>query len=221
MRLHQLLMAVGTTCVLVTASASAADLPRKAIPYEPVPAFSWTGFYVGLNAGYGWANVNNGDATSSNINGFVGGGQIGYNWQLNSFVLGVEGDFQGTLQKQSTGATVAGIGFTVDQKIPWFGTARGRLGYAWGPWMIYGTGGAAWVNYKLTISALGAEVTDNTTKTAWTAGGGVEWMFIPNWSAKVEYLYIDTGNTTASLFGVNFDTRAKENLVRAGINYHF
>lgn len=223
MRFRRLLMAATAFSTMAATSVYAADLPRKAYgPITPAPVMTWTGFYVGVNAGYGWAKVDNTTTNGgSNINGFVGGGQIGYNWQINSIVLGVEGDFQGSLQKKSEDFSILGTTFTVEQKIPWFATARGRLGYAMGPWMLYATGGAAWVNYKLTVSALGASANDDVTKTAWTVGGGVEWMFIPNWSAKLEYLYFDTGNTTATLFGVTFDTRAKENLVRLGVNYHF
>jgi outer membrane immunogenic protein len=77
------------------------------------------------------------------------------------------------------------------------------------------------VNYQLSVSALGTSVSDETTKAAWTVGGGVEWMFVPHWSAKVEYLYIDTGDTSVTLFGVPFDARAKDNIVRVGLNYHF
>lgn len=222
MRLRHLLMAASTVSVIASASAFAADLPRKAPYYAPAPVMMWSGFYAGANAGYGWASVDNVTTSgASDLNGFLGGIQAGYNWQINSFVFGIEGDFQGSTQKKSDDVSVGGIAFTLDQKIPWFATARGRLGYAMGPWMLYATGGAAWVNYKLTVSALGASANDDVTKTAWTAGGGLEWMFIPNWSAKLEYLYFDTGNTSATLFGVTFDTRAKENIVRLGLNYHF
>jgi outer membrane immunogenic protein len=155
------------------------------------------------------------------MNGFIGGGQAGYNWQTGSFVLGVEGDFQVSTQKRSDTDTSTGIAITLDQKIPWFATARGRVGYAFNNVLVYGTGGAAWLNYKVTASLLGLTVSDSTSKTAWTAGGGVEWMFMPRWSAKFEYLYIDTGNTTFTLFGLPISGRAKENIARVGLNYHF
>jgi outer membrane immunogenic protein len=100
-------------------------------------------------------------------------------------------------------------------------TARGRLGYAFGPWMLYATGGAAWVNYKLSASGFGVTVSDNATKAAWTLGGGVEWMFMPKWSVKAEYLYLDTGTTTVTLFGVPISGRAKDSIARLGVNYHF
>ena len=224
MRRHHFLFAIACAAGFVASSAaSAADLPRKAAPYAPAYyAPVWSGFYAGVNAGYGWASTNITNSTgSSNLNGFVYGGQVGYNWQAGNLVYGLEGDMQGSSQKRSDTGTIGGIAFTVDQKLPWFATARGRLGYAMGPWMLYATGGAAWVNYKLTVSALGASASDNSTKAAFTVGGGVEWMMMQNWSAKLEYLYIDTGNTTTTLFGTTFSGRAKDNVVRVGLNSHF
>lgn len=192
------------------AAAQAADMPVKARTYAPIaPVYNWTGFYAGLNLGYGWA--------SDSLRGVVGGGQIGYNWQAGNVLFGVEADFQGSGQKRSD--TVGA--FTVDQKIPYFGTVRGRLGYAAGPWLLYGTAGVGWVNLKATVSAPGGSVSDNTTKAALAVGGGLEYMFAPAWSAKLEYLYLDTGNTDLTLFGTTFQSRAKDNIVRAGVNYHF
>jgi outer membrane immunogenic protein len=219
-----LLAATALSFVVVGSSAYAADLPRKAPVYAPVtpaPVYIWTGFYVGLNAGYGWAST---DAdVGSDLSGFVGGGQIGYNWQSGNWVFGVEGDFQGSAQDASDSGVVPGVGLvTVDQEIPWLATLRGRLGYAQGPWLFYVTGGAAWAKYNLSVTGpFAGSVEDHTTNFAWTVGGGVEWMFAPKWSAKLEYLYIDTGDTDVTLFGTPFTARAKDNIVRAGINYHF
>lgn len=205
------------TCALVT-TAGAADLGRRPISHPPV--MDWSGFYVGANVGYGIASV--GDTnTSDHISGAIGGGQFGYNWQSGNLLLGVEADFQGSSQKRSDITTIGGTAFTVDQKLPWFATARGRLGYANGPWLLYATGGAAWVNYKLSVSALGATVSDDTTKVALVAGAGIEYMLAQRWSANLEYLYIDTGNTDVTLFGTTFSARAKDNIIRAGLNYHF
>jgi outer membrane immunogenic protein len=196
--------------VLSGIAAQAADLPTKAPSYiAPAPVWSWTGFYAGLNGGYGWA--------TGGLDGVVGGGQIGYNWQSSAWVFGIEGDIQATGQKDST--TIGA--FTVEEKLPWFGTLRGRLGYASGPWLLYGTAGVGWINYKLSVSSGGASVSDDTTKAAFAVGGGVEWMFMPRWSAKLEYLYMDTGNTDVTLFGTTFSGRAKDNIVRVGLNYHF
>jgi outer membrane immunogenic protein len=224
MKYRSVLLAA-TVLSLAASSAFAADLPRKAYqPVTPAPVMTWTGFYAGLNAGYGWANVSlsNGGGSGSDLDGFVGGGQIGYNWQSGALLIGLEGDFQGSAQSTSASGFVPGLGtVTVDQDIPWLATLRARLGYASGPWLLYVTGGAAFVNYKLTVSAGGLSADDNATKAGLAVGGGVEWMFAPRWSAKLEYLYIDTGDTNVTLGGVNFDGRAKDNLVRVGLNYHF
>ena len=211
------------TGVLFGAQAYAADLPVKAPRYAPeiiAPELTWNGFYIGANVGYGWANVGV-SGVSNDLNGIIGGGQVGYNWQIGQFVLGAEGDFQYSGESRSDSTSILGITFTVDQKIQWFATARARLGYAFGPWMLYATGGAAWQNYKLSVSALGGEASDDATKIGWTAGGGLEWMFLPQWSAKVEYLYMDTGDTDVTLFGATFSGRAKNSVARLGINYHF
>lgn len=213
------------TAVLGASGALAADLPRKAPAYTPPPppVLIWNGFYAGLNLGYGWANVGATGFDGSNLTGVIGGGQIGYNWQFNpNWVLGIEADFQGSGQRRSDDfVSPAGIPFTVDQRIPWFATARARLGYTQGNWLLYATGGAAWVNYQLELSAPGGSVSSDTSKIAWTVGGGFEYMFMPKWSAKVEYLFIDTDDTNATLFGTTVSGRARDNIVRAGVNYHF
>lgn len=209
--------------VLVGSSAFAADLPSRTYspsPISPQPISTWTGFYVGANAGYGWGSVSNLSA-SSDMAGFVGGAQLGYNWQAGNLVVGIESDFQGSAQSRSDTVTIGGVGLTVDQNLPWFATLRGRIGYSNGPWLLYATGGAAWVDYKISGTALGTTVNSDTTKAAWTLGGGFEWMFMPQWSAKIEYLYIDTGDVSTTIFGVPITGRAKDNIVRVGANYHF
>jgi outer membrane immunogenic protein len=220
-RHHYLLALAGLATAVVNSAASAADLPRKAVPYAPAYyAPVWSGFYVGVNAGYGWANFDN-NFGSDKMKGFVGGGQLGYNWQLGSFVLGVEGDMQYSAQKRTETAVIGGTTFTGEEKVPWFGTARGRLGYAFDTVMIYGTGGAAWSNFKASVSALGLTASTDTTKMGWTAGGGVEWMFLPRWSVKAEYLYIDSGTTSLTVAGVTGSGKLKDNVARLGVNYHF
>ena len=217
--MRKIIVALLAATTLGVGAAAAADLPAKARMYSPAPVFSWTGFYVGVNAGYGWASTSiSGVAGSSNLNGFLGGAQIGYNWQgASPLVLGIEADFQGTGQSRTDTA----LGITVDQKLPWFGTVRGRIGYAFDRTMIYATGGLAYANYNMTVSGFGLSASDNASKAGWTVGGGVEWMFMPKWSTKLEYLYIDTGNTSVTLFGTPFTGRARDNIVRVGLNYHF
>jgi len=201
----------------------AADFPQTPPPpayWSPAPVNQWTGFYVGANLGYGWVDVG-ASGFSNTLEGVIGGGQIGVNWQIDSLVLGIEGDFQGTDENRSDTFSISGIDYTVDQDIPWFATLRGRIGYAVGPWLFYFTGGGAWQNYKLSVSALGTSVSDNTTKPAWTIGGGLEWMFAPQWSTQFEYLYMDTSDTSVTLFGTTFTGQAKNNIIRMGVNYHF
>ena len=218
----RVILLASTILMVAASSAFAADLPVKAPPsmIQQESVTTWTGFYVGANLGYGWANVGT-SGVSNDLTGVIGGGQLGYNWQTGPLVFGIEGDFQGSGESRSDSATILGTTFAVDQKIPWFATLRGRIGYAWGPAMLYFTGGASWQNYKLSVSALGTTVSDDSTKTGWTLGGGGEWMFAPQWSAKVEYLYMDTGDTDVTLFGTTFTGRAKNNVIRAGVNYHF
>jgi outer membrane immunogenic protein len=204
--------------------ASAADIGvrRHAAPAPVVvaPVLTWAGFYAGANIGYGWSSGSDPSFTSD-LTGVIGGGQLGYNWQTGPLVIGIEGDFQGSGQHRSDTGTIGATVFTVDRRIPWFGTLRGRIGYSPGPLMVYFTGGGAWLNYQLSSTSGGTTVSDNSTTTAWTIGGGAEWMFAPKWSAKLEYLYLDGRDSSVTLLGNTFTGRAKDNIVRVGINYHF
>jgi len=193
--------------VLAATTAQASDLPsRKAPPsYVSAPSFSWTGLYAGVNVGAGWRN-----SGSSKI-GILGGGQIGYNYQLSPlFVVGAEADFQGT-----------SIGSGGVSRLPWFGTVRGRLGFTpFDPHLLmYGTGGFAYG--ETDHNGFQGRITQ--TRVGWTAGAGVEWAFAPSWSAKVEYLYTDLGaDRWAGAGGWLPQTHHTGfNTVRAGVNYHF
>lgn len=195
--------------------ASAADLPRpynKAPTYVAPTYYNWTGFYAGLNGGYGWSNSFGTDAK-----GAVYGAQLGYNWQTGAFVFGVEGDFQGTSIKASD--TVGAV--TAEAKISSFATVRGRIGYAFDRLMIYGTGGWAYVDTKATLSAGGLSIDDSAWSSGYAVGGGVEWAAWNRWSVKGEYLFVHSGDVTLTLAGAtatgNFDT----NIIRAGLNYRF
>jgi outer membrane immunogenic protein len=327
--------AVAMALALSSGSALAADLPafKGPPPAPPPPPPMWTGFYAGLNAGYGFGTSNqvgtaafgaadpdainlfnfNGSANAiSNLalggtalantgfanvnqNGFIGGAQIGYNWQWGtSFVFGVEADIQGAGIRGSGGhfgasadtlafnyvnggpAGVAGINRTaigsgdITAGIDWMGTVRGRLGYAWSSLLLFGTGGLAYggvhatafhslgtnltsFDSRTTFCAFGAAPTCafnpvssasfgpggvarfSDTRVGWTAGGGLEWMFMPSWSLKAEALYYDLGTarfasspiavpalTGQFLFNIP-ETRVKYQgvIVRAGVNYHF
>ncbi len=203
-------------------SASASDLPsRKAPAYfvEQVPIFTWTGFYVGLNAGAairadqtannasyytGFGNPSYGyDASSANV-AFIGGGQLGYNWQTGPLVFGVETDFD-----YRSGFGQGGF----------LGTARGRLGYAFSnAWMLYATGGLAYGNTFNDNSYMFNS--SNSMRIGYALGGGVEYAVNRNWSIKGEYLFTDLGRSNLSVYGLA-PPRSQSHLVRLGVNYRF
>jgi outer membrane immunogenic protein len=242
-------------------AASAADLPMKAPPAPVAMVYSWTGFYVGVNGGYGWENgtgdlVGNsggiaippaiaGGTIPTHLNvrpeGWLGGAQAGYNWQVNHIVLGVEADIQAAGIRQSVAIAAAGTPgvlfptlSTGSSHLDWFGTARGRIGYAWNQFMVYGTGGFAFggVSDTATVATvppppLGTG-TSSSTRGGWAAGAGWEWAFKPSWSVKGEYLHVDLGSvTTRVLFATSptdfLDYRFRHNydIARVGINYKF
>jgi outer membrane immunogenic protein len=191
-----------------TASAEAADLNYgQRAPYtvnQPLNAYSWAGPYLGANLGYEWGSVNNNPAKPS---GFVGGVQAGYNFQNGPWVFGVEGD----IQAAGADDTFAPWKFSN----PWFGTLRGRAGYAFSNVLFYGTAGLAFG--ELRAQTFGW--TESHTSAGWTIGAGAEVMFAPNWSAKLEYLYIDLSTSQFAITGVSNGYSAS--VVRAGVNYHF
>src|SRR6202451_2250943 len=209
-------------------SASAADLALKAPPPPPI-VDEWTGWYAGLNLGGSWGRSSTyytgtgfgfvPFTSSQSMDGVLGGAQIGYNWQLHqSWVVGVEADFQGTGQRGSATfppitTTIVGAAVvtttttgTLTQRLPWFGTVRGRLGVEPSSnWLLYATGGLAYTEIRSTaaVSATTAapggtatvatSASVNNDRAGWTVGVGSEWMFAHQWSAKVEYLYMDHG----------------------------
>jgi outer membrane immunogenic protein len=200
-------------------AAQAADLHYKAPAYTAPVYSNWTGFYVGVNAGYGFGTSNwDFPAVSPKPKGFIGGGTVGYNLQTGTWVWGIEGDIDFSTMKGSADCPPLG---SCETKNSWLGTARGRIGYAgWNNWLPYITGGAAAGDIKATDNAGSA----TKTKIGWTAGVGVEYAFMSNWSAKIEYLYADLGKFDC---GVNCGSATtdnisfKANLVRAGLNYRF
>jgi len=209
---------------LLAGSAYAADLPARHMPVKApvaVPYYNWTGLYLGVNAGYGWSRMTDSAGASVNPNGFIGGGQIGYNWQVNQFVLGLEADFQGSAQKESfTGISAFGL-TTASFRERYFGTIRARVGYAWDRALLYVTGGFAYQNVGIDITAGGLTVSDSTTKGGYTIGGGLEYAFAGPWTAGLEYLYLDTGSRDVTLLGITDSIRTRNHIVRAKLNYRF
>jgi outer membrane immunogenic protein len=200
--------AMGMALLGFAASAEAADMYAPRAPYtvnQPLNAYSWAGPYIGGNLGYEWGSVRNNPTKPS---GFNGGAQAGYNWQMGNWVFGVEGDIEATAAED----TFAPWKFSN----PWFGTLRGRAGYAISNVLFYGTGGLAFG--ELTGQTFG--LSESHTTAGWTAGLGAEVGFAPHWSAKIEYLYVDLSSSqfvtvTGASNGYRFGT------VRAGVNYHF
>ncbi|HWL04221.1 MAG TPA: outer membrane protein [Xanthobacteraceae bacterium] len=238
-----------TALVTVAAPAFAADLARAPVAYK-APAviqsvYNWSGFYIGANLGGGWANARGtstfvggvlGGAVSpgrGDLNGVIGGAQIGINWQAGSIVYGLEADLQAAGQSSSASVAFGPVTLTERAKVDWFGTVRGRLGVAADNLLIYVTGGVAWThaNHRVDATFAGATtrlVNVDSTRAGYTLGAGLEYGFTPNWSAKAEYLYIDTqkvGTTAAfaaPLGGTVTDNfRIHNHIVRAGVNYRF
>ncbi len=208
---------------LLAVNANAADMPVKAPPLAPPAGYDWTGFYVGGHVGYGWAdgkttNINGtrpfppGEQSTSSEEGVFGGPQLGFNYQFaQHWLIGVEGDYSwsdisGTTSRFSTVPPFTATRFlTTNSKIEWLATLTGRFGYAVDNWLFYGKGGAAWGHFEVNsqttnpvAGTLQTTVSGGETRTGWTAGGGVEWGFLGNWSARLEYDYIDFGSQTVS-----------------------
>jgi len=229
-------------------AAMAADMPARMATKAPMapPPYNWTGFYVGLNAGGSWGTQDNALVTitgvtaatnSNNLNGFIGGGQIGYNWQMNQWVFGLEADFQGSSQKDDGTFFIPGgalllvvpatsVAYT--DKLNWFGTVRGRLGWAFDRWLPYVTGGWAYghgtIDGTTTIAGVTTSFSGSQDYSGWTLGGGLEWAFMNNWSARVEYLYIDFGDGPTVAVSPAFNIvsgKMTDNIVRAGLNVRF
>jgi outer membrane immunogenic protein len=207
----------------MAAPSFAADLPRPAYkaPIYTAP-FSWTGFYVGLNGGYGWGKSSwtstLGTTGDFNTTGYLFGGTLGYNLQTGVWVWGLEGDLDYSTIKGSTTTFCGAPG--CETRNTWLGTARGRIGYAWDRFLPFITGGAAFGGIKMTPAG---GVSETKTKLGWTLGAGVEYAFMGAWSAKLEYLYVNLGKTTCDIAtcGVATDVDFRSNIVRLGLNYRF
>jgi outer membrane immunogenic protein len=233
----QSLMLLAAVMGLAASQASAADLPRKAPAYIPPapPPVTWTGCYIGANIGgaFGNASVNfPGGEVSSNGSGFAGGGQIGCDYQFSGgWVVGFRNMFDGTSNSRSRAiATGPLAGSVVNFNNQWFDTLTGRIGYSFAPtWLLYGQGGGAWAHASTNATIAGLQVGQTSnTRSGWTAGGGVEWMFAPHWSAFLEGNYMDFGTNNNTVFvggcgvvGCGFNSKLTETTVLVGVNYRF
>jgi outer membrane immunogenic protein len=247
MKLLSGILGLTLTSVVALASANAADIyraPEAVGGYKDsyVPVTTWTGFYVGVNGGYGWQNNSTtpilrdalgGTDKLSHVDasGGFGGGQIGYNWQHGPLVYGIEADLQGAgIEDSASGIGTGSATFRYKSNLDWFGTVRGRLGYAFGPALVYATGGFAYGGIKdvatTTIPNSSAKFDD--TATGFVVGGGVEYPGAPKWTLKVEYQYIDLGSdklagsfpaaTPANPVSSN-EIDHNYHTIRAGLNY--
>jgi outer membrane immunogenic protein len=232
-----LLAGVAIAAVTAGSSAMAADLGAPVYKAAPVPlAPNWTGFYIGGNAGAGWGTselweplttgtdpFSGKDLSNANSSGFLGGGQVGYNYQVGWAVLGVEGSFDWS-GIRGDGPV---LGFeTFSAKTDWLATAAGRVGGTIDRALLYAKGGAAWADDKYSLFLPGS-FGDNAsnTRVGGLIGAGIEYAFAPNWSGKIEYNYIDFGDRSVTFSGTDpaFIEGVRENIstVTVGVNYRF
>jgi outer membrane immunogenic protein len=207
------LVAAVLVSTAVAARAADPNPPYRGAP--PVPlAYDWTGFYIGAHIGVGWGGGDNGDA------GFLGGGQAGFNYQVNQWVLGVEGQFSGTTIKDSVSASFfvpgVGVGFaSAEASLDWVSTLAVRAGWAFDRWLVYGKVGGAWAHVSADafagIGALAVAVSADKTTSGWMLGLGTEYALRDNWTAKFEYNMLDFGN----------DLDGTVHVLKAGVNYRF
>lgn len=246
--------------LLAATPALAADLTYEPAPVAaPASVYNWTGFYIGLNAGYGWGDIDTTDNSmtttgplvgvgqgsfpsttfpgadgSASVDGLLGGAQIGYNYQVGTWVFGAEADYQAVDHKTSSSFVGSDLGpyYETSAELQSFGTVRGRIGYAIGDrgtWLPYVTGGLAYGETKISGSgtlAGGAATAFSVSdvRVGWVVGAGIEWAFADRWSAKLEYLFMDLGsdpgiveNTTTTVT----TGRMTDNIARVGVNLHF
>jgi outer membrane immunogenic protein len=235
------LTAVAVITIAVAGSASAADLPSRktpALPYAaPVPIFTWTGFYLGAHVGYEWQNISETGMFSGSplytstygARGMTGGGHAGYNWQVNQFVFGLEGDLDATSLRGTSGYnsffSPAPLNYAT-WRSDFGGSIRGRLGVPFDRLLLYGTGGVALMNFRLQENFPLAGISEgyNSTRAGYTIGAGVEYAFTNKWVGRVEYRYSDFGshdNASALASGLVYRERVRDSRVITGLSYKF
>jgi outer membrane immunogenic protein len=261
--MKRLLLTTVSALALVSARpALGADLgrmPVKAAPPAPVRVFSWTGCYLGGHAGWGWGRTKlndlstvfpdeglatifaNSPSVNINTDGFLGGGQVGCDYQFaGNWVVGIEGQFSGADINGSTGTISNPIiidpvtSSTFHSKTEWLASVTGRFGYAWDRWLVYAKAGGAWAHNKYdAVTTYAGTWAASETRGGWTVGGGLEWAFADNWSAKFEYQYYDFGSRDVTFFNPNpapfsaaFGNRVDSvdqhiQTVKFGLNYRF
>jgi outer membrane immunogenic protein len=246
-----LLASVGIAVLAMSATTNAADLSRPAPIYKaaaPVePIFNWTGFYIGAHVGYGWANKD-WDQTFSSLGlaldrsvtptkpqSFLGGGQVGVNWQTGQFVLGLEADGSWTDASNCGAPHAVFISYNGCNQINWYATGTARVGFAMDRALFYVKGGAAFVDEEQNITftnPAGVRVVTDTpseVRFGWTVGAGIEYALAPNWSVKAEYNFMDFGSQNYT-FNYNafpaglverWDISQQVHIAKFGVNYRF
>jgi outer membrane immunogenic protein len=231
-----LLASLAATALMAATSVHAADLGRrptyKAPPaVAPIPMFSWTGCYIGAQLGGGWGHKDWADVSADgfflgehgvihhDVSGFLGGGQIGCNYQFASnWVVGIEGEGLGAgIDGSVTDPFRAGEPLRV--KTEWIAAVTGRLGWTWDRWMLYGKGGGAWAGDKFHVDLFGVPFDASATRSGWTVGAGLEWAFARNWTVFAEYDFYDFGNRD-TVFQCREDSCLPHRLVRIGQEIH-
>ncbi|HTV34581.1 MAG TPA: outer membrane protein [Methylocella sp.] len=263
---RKLLMASVSAIAFTGSAALAADLPSRAPPpvyVPPAPIFTWTGIYVGGQIGYAWSSGSNqftgydpfsgvGLATSvgGSPNGVIGGANVGYNYQINQWVVGLEGTVDGTSLSNTGVASLPILGGTfgvnANSQANIEGSIRGRVGIAWDRALIYATGGVAFGGFNSNYSIYGTDAlgeafsgsaSTSTTRVGWTVGGGIQYAITNNWSVRAEYRYTDWGSiyspqlfpalATFSAFApfhgafLNGSHSIEQNQVQVGFDYKF
>ena len=232
--------AAALSTTVISSGALAADLGSPRMPVAEtavvVPvAFSWSGFYGGVHFGYGWGRSNwgfspSGTSVSPSMDGVFGGGQLGFNYQINNFVMGIEGD--ASAADLSGWRACPNAAFTCASRANFLGSIRGRIGYAWDRTLVYATGGVAFGQFRnrtydaATVTQVGAF---SNSRVGYALGAGLEYAWTPNVTTKLEYMYYDFGSSTqlpgpGSLDPTGFDsTRIRNNVhtVKIGLNYLF
>jgi len=237
--MRRILVALALVSSFAASGALAADIPNarptfKAPALPPLVGYDWSGFYLGGQIGYGWGNssgTQNAGGTFFPVvpytidpRGVLGGGHIGYNYQINSAVLGVEGDIEAANVNGLTTINAVGQNYFFNVKTDALASVRGRLGFAYDQWMIYATGGVAFGH--VTTPPLD---TLNGWRTGWTVGAGVERVVYGNWSTRLEYRYTDLGRASSTNsnpavlvdIGAVDDNKLAIHAVRAGLSYRF
>lgn len=242
--MRNILIAAAAVTALSTGTASAADIAAR--PYVKAPpivqVYDWTGFYVGAHVGGGWGDkdwvfyqsvggpVVPPSLTSHNVNGALAGGQFGYNYQAGAWVFGIEGEGSWTDLKGDSVCPNPAAGCS--SKVEWMASVAGRLGYAWNNVLLYAKGGGVWAgdkhNVSFALTPVFNETAGNVTRSGYTVGGGLEYGFTPNWSAKIEYMYSDFGNHSVDFTRITTGAYVESarvdqqiHTVKFGINYRF